>query len=118
MAGRERSDSVNSIGSIGSVAEVKKRGRGEGEIEGFRKSTKITREGGAKENKEELREWRKAFEEMMMDWVEKLKLLVDNKLESFSKQGREVKEEIERLREGLREQKRSEGWRERAYWKP
>lgn len=47
----------------------------------------------------------------MMDWVEKLKLLVDNKLESFSKQGREVKEEIERLREGLREQKRSEGRR-------
>lgn len=31
MAGRERSDSVNSIGSIGSVREVKKRGRGEGE---------------------------------------------------------------------------------------
>lgn len=54
----------------------------------------------------------------MMDWVEKLKLLVDNKLESFSKQGREVKEEIEKLREGLREQKRSEGWRERTYWKP
>lgn len=33
MAGRERSDSVNSIGSIESVGEVKKRGRGEGEIE-------------------------------------------------------------------------------------
>lgn len=33
MAGRGRSDSVNSIGSIESVGEVKKRGRGEGEIE-------------------------------------------------------------------------------------
>lgn len=31
-----------------------------------------------------------------MDWVEKLKLLVDNKLESFSKQGREVKGGVER----------------------
>lgn len=47
MAGKERSDSVNSIGSIRSVGEVKKRGRGEGKIEGFRKSTKITRGGGA-----------------------------------------------------------------------
>lgn len=47
MADRERSDSVNSIGSIESVREVKKRGREEGEIEGFKKSTKFTREGGA-----------------------------------------------------------------------